>query len=132
MMYGPGGVRLVPNPKAVYLGHLGLGSFILDPGALAASAANFGAWLFPQAPVVAKPGIPVGWETGNIATSEIDRIVNEQMVGQNALNAGRVDTTVGSELGGSMYQAGETVKDALPWGILAVAGIGLATLAVLR
>ena len=129
MMYGPGGVRLVPNPKAVYLGHLGLGSFILDLGALAASAANFGAWLFPQAPVVAKPGIPVGWETGNVATSEVDRLINEQMVGQNALNATGVESTISSKAAGAVYEAGSA---SLPWGILAVAGIGLVALAVVR
>ena len=132
MMYGVGGRAIPASPKAVRVGHIGLGSYIMDPGNIAMTTVDWASWLFPQAPTVAKPGVPQGWETGNVNAGEITRLVNQQMIDQQNLNRGLVVDTMGSNVGGALYQGGEAVKSVLPWGILAVAGIGIAALAVMK
>ena len=97
----------------------------------------------PKAPVVAPPGVPQGAllttppASGEQAQQTVDELVNQQMVDQQALNAGNVQSSSLDLAAGGLYQAGEAVGSAAssaassltsPWLWL---GIGLAGFALI-
>lgn len=86
-------------------------------------------------PVVAAPPTPspamlaAPW-SGDVAQQQ-QAMLDQQMRDQQALNAAGVATTVGSEIGGGLYNAGQAVAPALPWVGLALVGLGILALIVL-
>lgn len=88
-------------------------------------ALNYSCW--PQIPIlnwfnpassgsVAPPKAPTDLTTppasGAAAQQTVDALLNQQMADQQALDASQVTTTIGSEVGGALSQAGDTVSSA--------------------
>ncbi len=103
----------------------------LDPTCAAAIAVK----MSPSFPTVGAPPVPTADQLAAPWTGTIDQaqqaMVDEQMRRQQAANAAGVQTTVGSEVGGALYNAGEAVAPALPWVGIALLGIGILALWIL-
>jgi hypothetical protein len=82
---------------------------------------------------VAPPGAPTGDvltvppASGADAQATVDALVNQQLVDQQALNAGAVQSTWWDTLTGNTYAAGAAVGSAAisPWLWLGLAGLGV-------
>lgn len=63
----------------------------------------------PPAPTGAALTVPPA--SGEQAQQLVDQLTAQQMAAQQAANAAQVDTTVESQVGGTIYQAGQTAGD---------------------
>jgi hypothetical protein len=92
-------------------------------------------WLNPTvSSAVNPPSVPANWASvvgpGENADALVTGLVNEQMKGQQRLNAGNVVSTVPSMLLGGAYATGEAISS-VPWGLIAV-GVGVIGILALR